>query len=248
MAAEIKPKPVIGMLHELKPIPGAVGEGLTDEEFRAIEGLAVVPVVLGNNTPPPIVYQEAVRALAACRSLDEAKYWDNKADALAAWAKIYADDTVQREARALKLHAYRRMGQLADSLRIQAPRGTLRGGTTKGSHSLLQEHGISKDKATQMLRLGRASEERFAALTDANRPPSPSVATGLKLRPNPAWAILRNKMAILMSAARRTNPKEIVATLTAKEIESADAIYNDLIEWLDLFGGAIEQRQLSESE
>lgn len=74
----------------------------------------------------PVQYDEAVKALAACTTIDESKHWADKAEALAAWAKVYKDDQVAIEARRLKLHAYRRMGELAQELEKQRVEHTTR--------------------------------------------------------------------------------------------------------------------------
>jgi hypothetical protein len=62
-------------------------------------------------------YEEACNALARCVDLDEAKYWSDKADALAAWAKIYHDTKIEDQARKLKAKARRSMALLAEALR-----------------------------------------------------------------------------------------------------------------------------------
>src|ERR1700722_7297053 len=67
--------------------------------------------------PMPVEYVEACKALAACVTIDEAKRWADKAEALAAWAKIYRSDEASVQAARLKLHAYRRMGKLAEEIR-----------------------------------------------------------------------------------------------------------------------------------
>jgi hypothetical protein len=39
--------------------------------------------ITGGRTPlVPVVYEDALKALGECLSLDDAKVWDNKADAL----------------------------------------------------------------------------------------------------------------------------------------------------------------------
>lgn len=44
--------------------------------------------ITGGRTPlVPVEYEAAVKSLQACATLDEAKYWSDKSDALAAWAK-----------------------------------------------------------------------------------------------------------------------------------------------------------------
>ena len=74
----------------------------------------------------PVEYEEAVKALAKCREIDDAKYWSDKASALAAWAKIYHSPQVMREAKLLKLHAYRHMAELAHAIRDAAGKGRIR--------------------------------------------------------------------------------------------------------------------------
>src|SRR5208282_4621524 len=97
---------------------------LTKEEAKRI--------TKGRTPLVPVEYETAITALTECAHLDEAKYWDNKADALAAWAKIYHSDECARKAKMLKMHAYRRMGQLAGELRPKMP------------VRILQEQGLSE--------------------------------------------------------------------------------------------------------
>lgn len=78
--------------------------------------------------PMPVEYEAACKALAACESIDEGKYWSDKADALAAWAKIYKSDEAAVAARRLKLMAFRRMGELASAMeaeRVESERARL---------------------------------------------------------------------------------------------------------------------------
>lgn len=56
----------------------------------------------------PVVYADAVKALEACATMDEAKYYSDKSEALAAWAKIYGSQEDRKAAARLKLHAYAR--------------------------------------------------------------------------------------------------------------------------------------------
>lgn len=133
-------------------------------------------ITRGREPLVPVEYETAVKALAACVTLDEAKYWDNKADALAAWAKIYHDKKVEREAAALKLWAYRRMGELAGELRPQKNYGGSGGGLTPGPLSLLKENGLTKSNAMAARRLARVSREHVEALSKLPRPPAPATA------------------------------------------------------------------------
>ncbi len=67
----------------------------------------------------PAEYKAAVKAIRACDSIDIVKHYSDKADALAVMAKICKDDGLEREAKQLKLHTFRRMGTLADELTLK---------------------------------------------------------------------------------------------------------------------------------
>jgi hypothetical protein len=134
--------------------------------------------ITGGRTPlVPVEYEAAVTALQCCLALDEAKTWGDKADALAAWAKIYRNDDAGRKARQLKLHAYRRMGELALELRPKTYRKGLpkiRGAQLPGPHSLLLETGLTRRQAHAASKLAHLDAEAFQKLADMPRPPSPS--------------------------------------------------------------------------
>jgi hypothetical protein len=193
--------------------------------------------VLGGRTPlMPIEYETAVKALAECITLDEAKYWDNKADALAAWAKIYHSPDAERKAKQLKLHAYRRMGQLAQELRPSKSNGG-RNGTAPGPVSLLVESGLSRQNAVAARRLAILPKDALSRELERPRPRSPttfshqSATTG-----SPAdWVAVRTSLASARSCVRRHNPRELAAQLDGKVAATARQVALALIEWLDEF-------------
>lgn len=124
------------------------------------------------NTSIPVIYAEAVAALEACRNLHEAEYFDDAAEALAAWSKIYKDDEAGRQAKQLRLHAHRRMGQLAREL---APlKGRKGGGRQPGPVAKLREHGLSRHRADAANHLAKMSGDGFKTLVDQDMPPAPT--------------------------------------------------------------------------
>jgi len=176
----------------------------------------------------PVEYEAACRALSQCCTLDEAKYWDNKADALAAWAKIYRNDDAGRKAAQLKLHAYRRMGLLAQELRPAR-------GKKPGPLSLLKESGLTHDKATDARHLAGLPTEKFEALVNAPVVRSPSRAAWLS---GPNESRLKWTTGGVLSACNFFKRNE--AAEFAAQIPSADAAkYRReavlMIEWLDEF-------------
>lgn len=144
--------------------------------------------ILGGRAPHmPVEYEAAVKALAECITLDEAKYWNNKADALAAWARIYHSSEAERKAKQLKLHAYRRMGQLAEELRPTIRDGKRQGnnegrsGHAPGARSLLIQSGLKTTQAAAALTLGRLDDREFERHVNLPRPRAPqSINTDAK--------------------------------------------------------------------
>lgn len=228
------------------PTSGRVAkeDGLTREEFQAVNGLAPLPREVAVSSRPVVVYEQAVRAIRACRTIDEAKYWNDTAEALSAWARIYTDDRIMREARALKLHAYRRIGQLADAMRIAMPQGSGYGGIkgkTPGSRSLLLEHGIRSTNAQYMITIGRMNQAAFDEATGREKPPSPSVLCSRELRSNPLWAEVGNKISMLLCSAKRVTPKHLAASLDKKQRQKARRMVAQAQRWLDAFRDEIER-------
>ncbi len=203
-----------------------VTKALTPAEVKAIAPHAKPTV--------PVVYEEAVKQLALCRTLDEAKYFDNKADALAAWAKIYKDDSAGRQAKALKLHAYARMGALARELRPH--KALIGGGSAPGPKSLLKDNGFSPNAAGAAIFLSRHPEVLNKEV-NASRPRSPTtVLIGDVRKGTHAWKKWaannggRNKVSWLKSF----DPK-LAAQMTKDEAKLAVKEIIKLQEWCDDF-------------
>lgn len=185
----------------------------------------------------PVQYEQAVRALAECLSLDEAKVWNDRAEALAAWAKIYHSEEATRKARALRLHAYRRMGELAAELR---PTGSLigvQGGrSAKGPLSLLMEHGLKRTQALAARRLAKTPKGEFEKLLSRRTPPSPLVVIGSQVGSD-AWKRFGGPHGIrsALTWARANAASQLAREMTADEASSARKIVVELQEWLDEF-------------
>lgn len=200
----------------------------------------------------PVEYEAACKALAACRTLDEAKYWNDKSDALAAWAKIYRDDKAGRQARALKLWAYRRMAELARELQ---PRKRLRAGygTTPGPNALLREFGLSKAAASAASRLADQTEDVMHALANLPRPPSPiSAMTGCSefgrlpvkssagaharaMCQHEGWHTFLIGLSAIERAIRNQNARELGRCVFSDVSSEMRRRINAITEWLDEF-------------
>ena len=214
--------------------------GLTHEEFKAVMGLVALPDIPPSDKPIPALFNDAVKAVAACRTINEAKYWENRSDALAAWAKIYSDDDAMREARALKLHAYRRMAALAEELRPKQFRG--RAGVV-GPHSLLVEHGFSRCQAQTILKIGRIGPDRFEQAVNCETPPSPTTLVDFQMRPNPEWAVFAQRFQMILAKARKTDPDIMASQLSEKHTFRALQLCAELMGWLRRFEAALKAKE-----
>jgi hypothetical protein len=146
-----------------------------------------------------VAIDEVSRSIAECTTIELGKYLDNKIDALAALAKILKDDKLTVAAKRAKLENYRKLGELAESLRPksnweksgpvkkeyrQRYEKRLNGesvetkprGRQKGASSLLQEHGFSPTDTALILNVKKIPEKEFSRITSLPIPPSVRVA------------------------------------------------------------------------
>lgn len=193
----------------------------------------------------PVIYEEAVRAIATCRTIDEGQYWSEKADALAAWAKIYRSKDAEVEARRLKLHAYRRMGELAEELR---PNNTYIPGVRgqkPGSASLLIESGLSKSQANLIKNVARVPKSKFDSLIESKKPPTPNqikvFGLGLAGKVGPissdSYRIFTNNQSAVgfRSTCRKYPAAELARGIDPGEVAKCKNLIAELQEWLDEF-------------
>lgn len=213
---------------------------ISEKQAREITG--------GRKPLVPVKYEEALKALKECETLDEAKYWDNKADALAAWAKIYRDDEAGRGAKRLKLHAYRRMYQLAIELRppknpskpmsgsgveIRGPGGYRIVGKTPGAFGLLMDKGLSFTQAQAASRLGRSSPEEFRKSIESENPPSP--CTAARKNHCSLWARFsdQSRISTFYGFSIKNDPAAIAGEIEEDRVSSALEIVRKARDWLD---------------
>jgi hypothetical protein len=192
----------------------------------------------------PIEYEEAVRNLEACTTLDDAKYWDNMSDALAAYAKMYNDDEAGRKSKKLKLHSYRKMGKIAQILRPGVGTGRLaravkgRVGFQKGPQSVLIEHGLDRNRTNQAIHAANLGEEEFTEVVNRTNPPSPR-SLYRQVVGSPAWNALNQSLYGLRAFARKNDAANVAQELRPNEAAIARLAIIELLEWLDRFEQAL---------
>jgi hypothetical protein len=212
---------------------------ISEEQARAITG--------GRKPLVPIEYEVAVKALISCQTIDEAKYFSDKSDALAAWAKIYRDPQVENEARKLKLVAYRRMGELANEIQ---PRTRIKNSAGRcvygpGPRSLLLERGLNRSQSEAAMRLANTPVEQFQSLVRQPSPPGPIYACNM-LRPlGRDVTVVRTAISHLWSTCQKVTPSECARGYRPEDLKRLRANVIGLIEWLDAFEQALPGKTLS---
>lgn len=207
-----------------------------------------LPVVIRDriqHVAMPVEYDLACKALEACETIDEGKYWSDKADALAAWAKIYKNDQAALAARRLKLKAFRRMGEISEELSPNKSLGNK--GRAKGPHSLLLGRGLTRSQASAARRLAKINSVEFKSCVE--RADSLQRATYLtrdrKRSVSDALGWLTQSAAngahlyAARSAFRARHPHEIAAGIAKGEVKQARELAIELVEWLDAFEQAL---------
>ena len=205
--------------------------------------------ITGGRTPlVPVQYETAIKALTECIHLDDAKVWADKADALAAWAKIYRSKDAELKAKQLKLHAFRRMGQIAEELRPTRRAGR----NSLGAASLLIESGLQKHVAATVVRIARAPESQFTAAVIAGAGVN---ALALSQRGRMGTAAATDSMDWLMNgisgprlrsvlSKMKAQPAASIAEgLTGDEVISALECITEVADWLDQLAQILEKRK-----
>lgn len=193
----------------------------------------------------PVLYREAVAALERCSTMDEGKYYADKADALAAWAKIYGSDEDSKAAARLKLRAYARMGVLALELRpgnrFYEKFGV---GTKKGANALLREHGLNSAQSSAALALAKMPNVKLEKASEkAMSPHAAYRALGVQQsRCSDSWKKFAHggsSTGAFLSFCRNTHAKDLALGLEIDEIKKARKIVVEVWEWLDAFEQAL---------
>jgi hypothetical protein len=118
MSHRIGPKE-IGPRVGIKPEP-AQGEG---PDGAGVEGKNLPAILNADSAKLPASYEHAKQALAACETIDEAREWASKAEAIAAYAKMAKDKSLFNYARRIQLRARRRAGELRKEIPAEERKG-----------------------------------------------------------------------------------------------------------------------------
>jgi hypothetical protein len=202
--------------------------------------------ITGGRAPlTPTEYQEAVKFLRACTELDEAKYWHDKADVLAAWAKLYHDQQIEHWSRQLKLLAARRMGEVSMELRPHSAKrkGWKANGRNPGHVQLMMDQGLKRSQAVAASAIAKVPNSKFERILDRKVVPSPSsFIRRHSTDTTETWRLIREgaRNPFCCAAFCQSNPPVRTAhALSKDEARVARKLVKDLMEWIDRFEQAL---------
>lgn len=216
----------------------------TFQESAIASGQAPLPALVPDRPArPPVQYQAALQALVACQSIDEATEWESVADAMAAWAKVYADDRVATEARRLKLHAYRRIGKLAEQLAKDKPSRDALGRQSRGAQHELTMRGFNRSRSMAVQRISKLPEAQFREVVGRDRPPAPSTLAHVQLARAPKWRGVTHTLGGLLSKMRKVSVADAVKDMSKADRATAERQAREACTWLVDLIDAVKERE-----
>jgi hypothetical protein len=212
--------------------------------------VSAVPAVLDSEQGLTLqLYERGCALLERCIAFDETKYWDSLADAAAAWGKIHKSDRVEQLARALKLHAYRRLGEIAELQQPTRPAqpkaGTRTGeplGRPGGPVSWLQAQGMTRQEGTAACTLAGMDAKAFETIANAKRPPSPQ---SIQRAGRTAWRVFYSRASIAAVAhhTQALSPARAAQLEGMRDPAKEQRKARHLAQWFTQFADALEKRQ-----
>jgi hypothetical protein len=209
------------------------------------------------NAKLPQSYESAKTALATCASLDECMTWADKAEALAAYARMADDDALRKTCDRIQARAIRRMGELLKQIEPAkpGPKPELSVGTHTelGRQAAGEQAGMSKHQQVQAIRVANVPTAEFEQQVESSAPPTvtnlakqgtrtskPVVAEpqeAPKTRPEgfAAATHLIGTVEEFATFCRSQNPEIIAAAVMPHELKDVREHVATIDGWLDRF-------------
>lgn len=201
--------------------------------------------ITGGRQPFQLVpYEQALRLLDECQSIDDAKYWNNYADAWEVWSRIKKDTRAEMKARALKILAFEKAGKLSALIR-PGSNGATKGkiGQQPGPRSLLLEAGFTDHEARAARRLALMSHDRVREFADQPRPPSPvHINSTSNCSGSDGWKEWSVHISAIRALVRRGEPHALADRIRNDEIARVLGVVVEVAEWLDDFERHLKKR------
>jgi hypothetical protein len=200
---------------------------------------------------PHLIFEDARRALAEAKSVDEVKSIRDKAIGLIAYARQASDHELEAEAAEIRMEAERRLGQMMRQQKETVglnkggrPKTGVRGTPVSDQPPTLAAAGIGKALAKRARAAAALSDEEFQAQVEAKRE---SVRTGNETRKESPVAVarapttrrqrsghkqrtsLKSRLFELSAVCKYDEEMELPSELNAPEIDTAIATINEAI-------------------
>jgi hypothetical protein len=209
------------------------------------------------NARLPVAYQEATQALAVCERVDECREWANKAEAIAAYARMADDETLLKTAVRIKARAIKRCGELLQQFQVGPqggrPRKNAGGASPVSQAEAGRQAGMSPDQIKDSVRVANVPDDDFERLVESDDPPSVTqlAELGKTSRPAPpppeppkppgfAQATQFIGEVAQLAARCRANPPGIILSGMADDgLKMVQADLDCVREWLSDFCGLL---------
>ena len=185
----------------------------------------------------PAKYEAAKLALKECNKLDECRDWEDKAEALASYAKQQDDKEMEKTARRIRARAVRRCGELLKEIKkAQGANQNIKAGADPNVRTRKQaaaDAGLSPRKAKDSIRVANVPEESFEEQLESDSPPTKTNLAkqgtkkavpryeqlGMTKKAWQAGMHFRGHLSDMVRHASDFDPQEVVDGSTPKERE-----------------------------
>lgn len=182
----------------------------------------------------PFSYEQAKSALSRCTDIDECAAWQNRAVAMASYAKQAGDFTMERMAQRIRLRAILKLGELLAAIPETSGRAAA-GQPTRAS--LMRDAGVRSTLGSRAVAMTRVPLEKREEMIERDPPATISEfeRIGRPAKPKLARVDGNRILSGLDGFVRwmRRNPPCDLGNLPASEIERLRGMIEGAREWLD---------------
>jgi hypothetical protein len=194
------------------------------------------------NARLPTTYEQARSALLHCTSIDECQEWANKAEALAAYARMAQDDTLRKLTDRIQARAVRRAGELLKLFDGRGRPSENNNGTVVISQATAAaKAGMSKRQKETAVRVANVPDKVFEAAVESEVPPSVTklAEMGRQARPLPEGYVptshLLGTVKRFADFCRDHSPEAVAGDVKSYEVPSIRQHVVTIEMWLGRF-------------
>lgn len=216
------------------------------------------------SAPLPVVYTNAIAALANCERVDECADWKNKAEAIASYARQSKDETLLHTAMRIKGRAVRRVGELLREIPEQPGKRTDlepkagAGPRLETRANVAERVDMSPRQVKDALRVAAIPEKKFERAIEADKPATITELAKLGTKPKaPSGEYLRGRdprdfnaslhgLAAVRNFARDAQSKDIAAIVRGTDDDGREKALVHIkaaMAWLTRLQAALEKKK-----